>query len=232
MPKVTKDRKKYRNALTSPLGIDKCPWPTKHVPNAICLDEVGRGALMGPMCIGACVILDGFDPTGIHDSKKLREHEREAIFERVKNDPHLIWHVEYIPHDEIDEYRLSEAWNRGMIRAIEKIRTKYPKATHVIVDGNAIPHSDLETICEPKADSVYIGVALAAIMAKVVRDRYMVQHSNDYGEEFRVIMHNGKGYTHSKTHMDLIHAGKATPIHRKSFAPYRDYLIPKLNLPK
>lgn len=230
--KEKRDRKKYRDVDTSPDGIQNTPWPTRYVANAVCVDEVGRGALMGPMCIGACYIHEGFDPRGVHDSKLLKEHEREAIYERVKNDPKVTWHVEFVWQGEIDEYHLGEAWHRGIQRAVHTIRTQVPNVETLVMDGNNAPRVDLPCVCEPKADSTFVGVALAAVMAKVTRDRYMVEHSNDFGPDFKEIMASGKGYAHSKRHLELIRSGKATPMHRKSFGTYRISLIRKVNLPK
>lgn len=218
-------RRKFRNAITNPLGLNSIAWPSERVEDAIYVDEVGRGCWMGPMCIGAVFLLPGFDASGAHDSKLLKEHEREALYEKWSVDPNLVWHVDFIPNTEIDDFFIVNSWMRGVKRAVDAVSAKLSKpASIVVIDGDMDLKIDLPTKCEPKADSKYVGVAVASIMAKVVRDRYMVEKAKDYPEEFQAIMTQGKGYAWLPIHRQLVESGKYTDLHRKSFRPLKDFL--------
>lgn len=230
-------KKKYRTYETHKLGINKIAWPTKIVEGAIYVDEVGRGAWMGPLTLGACYLLPGFNSSGVHDSKLLKEHERLALYNRLQKDPNLIWHVEDVSNTEIDEVKMGKAWHIGVQRCvtklIEKLALQKITPTYVVIDGtNANSDISLPIICEAQADSKYIGVAVASNLAKVHRDTYLVARSSEF-PEFRDIMVQGKGYAwKSPIHADLIKNGIFTELHRKSFDPLRTALIPKVIMPK
>jgi ribonuclease HII len=225
-------RKKFRTLETHPDGINGSRWPSELIENAIYLDEVGCGAWMGPLVIGATFLLPGFNVQGIHDSKKLKPHEREKVNNEIRSNPNIIFHVEHITNNELDEVGgLGNAWQIGMNRATqhlqEKLKLLNVEATNVIVDGNKTFNTILPIQAIEKADAIYIGVAAAAILAKVERDTLMESLSGQY-PEFKEILKNGKGYRHSAQHSNLISQGIYTDLHRKTYNPLKTKLIPKV----
>lgn len=234
VPSSKSPRKQYRTQETHPEGISKCPWPPIHHgwnADSIFLDEVGRGSLMGPLYVGGVVLLPGFNVMGLHDSKLLKEHEREALYEQLSTSPHLLWHVEPVPNTEIDRLGIDEAWRVGIRNTI---RTLAEKARGVeglllvraVLDGDkGVSNTVLPVETVVQGDRAFAGISAASILAKVARDRYMVSIADQY-PEFAAIIRQGKGYFYGKVHKDLILAGKYTELHRRSFNPLKNFLNP------
>jgi ribonuclease HII len=242
-------KKKFRSIDSHPDGISNCPWPSTIVPNSICIDECGCGSYMGQLTIGAVYLKDGFDMKGIHDSKKLKEHEREKLSKELRSDPNIVYHVEHIFVEEFDTIGgLKYAWRLGCQRAtdhlLEKLKLENIFPNKIILDGNKTFEHELPIECIEKADSIFVGVSAAAILAKVERDAQMVELAShflvlstspisdefkaDARKQFEIILKNGKGYRHSKIHDDLIAQGIYTNLHRKTYNPLKSKLIPKV----
>jgi ribonuclease HII len=218
-----KDRKKYRNVLSHPNGLNGKEWPTAIEHNVAYLDEVGAGAWMGPLSIGGVIILPGFNLDGVHDSKLLKPHERDVIYKQAQNCPHIVYHVEHITNDELDELGgLGNAWHVGMSRCVDNLMKKHP-IDKIIVDGNKSFEHKIPMEYIIGADSIHVGVALASIMAKVERDNYMESIAHKY-PEFEKIIKNGKGYRYGPVHEDLIKQKIYTDLHRKTYAPLKHIL--------
>ncbi len=233
-PPAKKSKKLFRNQTSHPQGIrDKkvqYPWPiTNHEWNtySIYIDEAGMGSLAGPLYVGGAVLLPGFDIQGLHDSKLLRVHEREAAYEQLTHCPHLLYHVEKVSNTEIDDLKLGGAWREGIRRTIHQLREKATvlgiDLKQVILDGNrVVKETELPVVAEISADRRFAGVSAAAILAKVSRDQYMASIASEY-PEFTKIFIERHGY-YSNEHKELILQGKYTPLHRKSFNPLAEYL--------
>jgi ribonuclease HII len=236
-PQPKKDRKLYRDQSTHPDGLkfegELNPWPSVSIASneySIYVDEAGMGCLAGPLHIGGTVLLPGFAMQGIHDSKLLKEHEREKRYDELLICPQMLHHVEIVSNVEIDKMHLGQAWRYGIRKLvknlIQQVKDKYPqmKLTQIILDGNkTVDDIDLPVHPHPKADRLFAGVAAASILAKVSRDRYMISVAPQY-PGFDEIFAHGQGYMHSVKHSDLIKAGKYTDLHRKSYNPLRDLL--------
>jgi len=235
--KVRKVMKQFRNQTTHPEGVRYSgsvhAWPLvdhEWNPHTIWIDEAGMGCWAGPLHVGGTVILPGFDLQGIHDSKILKPHEREAVYEKLLQDPHIIWHVEAVPNTKVDELKLGGAWRYAIRRVITALKTRveqtHPEITldQVILDGNkTVLETDVPVTPIPKADRLYAGVSAASVLAKVSRDRYMTNIAPQYPEYFEIFT-QGHGYRHSAKHDELIQAGKYTDLHRKSYKPLKDLL--------
>ncbi len=242
-------KKKFRTIETHPNGISNCAWPKTIVPNSICLDEVGCGAWCGDLVICAVYLKPEFDVKGIHDSKKLKEHEREKISRELQNDPNIVYHVEHISNEELDSLGgLGIAWKIGCQRAtnhlLEKLQILNIQPNSIIVDGNKCFEHYLPIRCVEKADSIYTAIAAASILAKVQRDSQMIAFSEKFKivsispqsqtdeqearEQFKIILKSGKGYRHSNIHDNLIAKGIYTDLHRKTYNPLKSKLIPKV----
>ncbi|MEE2861191.1 MAG: ribonuclease HII [Paracoccus sp. (in: a-proteobacteria)] len=180
------------------------------------VDEVGRGPLAGPVT-AAAVILDPRDiPDGLNDSKQLTASRREALADWLM--AHCDWSVAHVGVDEIDRLNIYHASHAAMCRAIAGLRQR---PCLVLVDGNRVPR-DLSCPGEAivKGDARSLTIAAASIIAKVLRDRVMVdlaQQHPGYGWEANA------GYPTPAHKLALLDLG-VTPHHRRSFAPVHNIL--------
>ncbi|WP_265500114.1 ribonuclease HII [Paracoccus beibuensis] len=180
------------------------------------VDEVGRGPLAGPVT-AAAVILDPLNiPDGLNDSKQLTAPRREALAHWLMT--HCDWSVAHVGVDEIDRINIYHASHAAMCRAIAGLRQR---PCLVLVDGNRVP-GDLSCPGEAivKGDARSVTIAAASIIAKVLRDRIMVdlaQQHPGYGWE------TNAGYPTPAHRQALLDLG-ITPHHRRSFAPVHNIL--------
>jgi ribonuclease HII len=180
------------------------------------VDEVGRGPLAGPV-VTAAVILDPARPiTGLADSKALTEKSRERLFDEIREKA-LAWAVGRCEVEEIDELNILQATMVAMQRAVAGLD---PQPGHALIDGNRCPH--LPCSCEfvIKGDSKVPAISAASILAKVTRDREMVELDGLY-PGYGLAGH--KGYP-TKSHIAALADLGVTPIHRRSFGPVRRIL--------
>ena len=179
--------------------------------NLVCgVDEAGRGPLAGPVCAAAVILPEGAVIEGLNDSKKLSEKKREALFDLVKETA-VAWSVAFASVDEIEEHNILNATFIAMNRAIEGLKIK---ADFALVDGNRVP-KEIKIPCETvvKGDSLSMSIAAASILAKVTRDRLMLELDEKYPMyEFK--KHKGYG---TALHMDLIRKYGPSECHRPSF---------------
>ncbi len=174
------------------------------------VDEAGRGPLAGPVCAAAVILPEGAVIEGLNDSKKLSEKKREALFDVVKETA-LAWSVAFASVEEIEEHNILNATFIAMNRAIEGLEIP---ADFALVDGNRVPKG-IKIPCETvvKGDSLSMSIAAASILAKVTRDRLMLELDEKYPlYEFK--KHKGYG---TALHMDLIRKYGPSECHRPSF---------------
>ena len=180
------------------------------------VDEVGRGPLAGDV-VAAAVILNPARPiSGLDDSKKLSEKKREYLFELI-TDQALGYCVARASVAEIDQLNILHASLLAMKRAVEGL-VQQPE--HVLVDGNRLPPWNYSSEAVVKGDSRHAAIAAASILAKVVRDREMVEFDRVY-PGYGLAGH--KGYP-TKVHIAALDKLGITPIHRRTFGPVRDRL--------
>lgn len=179
------------------------------------VDEVGRGPLAGPV-MAAAVILDPRKPIhGLADSKKLLPKKREQLFALIQENC-FAWSIGRAEVEEIDRINIFQASLLAMQRAILGLTTK---PDHILIDGTHCPKIvspikySMEAIID--GDNLIAEISAASIIAKVIRDREMVEYDKIYpGYGFA----EHKGYATEKHLLALQKLGK-TPIHRNSFAP-------------
>ena len=173
------------------------------------IDEAGRGPLAGPVCAAACILPAGLVIEGLNDSKKLSEKCREALYEEITAKA-LAWAVCLADEKTIDEINILQATCVAMRGAVEGLSLR-PELC--LVDGNRDPGLGLPTRTVIKGDASCASVAAASILAKVTRDRLMVEYDKQYpGYGFAV--HKGYG---TKVHYAAVAALGLCPIHRRSF---------------
>lgn len=185
------------------------------------VDEAGRGPLAGPVAVAA-VILDATRPIeGLGDSKALSEAKRDALYPLIQARA-LAWHVVFVHAEEIDALNILKATMEGMRRAVQGLSVPPGR---VLVDGNRVP-SGIAVACEAiiKGDAKVKAIGAASILAKVARDRWMVELDLQHpGYGFAI----HKGYP-TPDHLEALKRLGPCPAHRRSFAPVRAMLSPPL----
>ena len=177
------------------------------------VDEAGRGPLAGPVIAGA-VILDPDKPIeGLRDSKRLSASRRDELFDQIRERA-LAWAVGRADVEEIDRINILQATMLAMSRAVEALQ---PSADHALIDGNRCPDLSCTSRAIIKGDSKVPAISAASIMAKVTRDREMLDLDMRY-PGYGLAQH--KGYP-SKEHIEALESLGVTPVHRRSYAPVR-----------
>lgn len=179
--------------------------------SCICgVDEAGRGPLAGPVCAAAVILPEGAVIAGLDDSKKLTEKKRERLYDIIKETA-IAYSVAYGTLEEIETVNILEATYLAMNRAIEGLTVKPDFA---LIDGNRVPRG-IKIPCETivKGDSKSMSVAAASVLAKVTRDRLMLEYDKKY-PEYNFKKHKGYG---TKEHTELIKQYGPCEIHRLSF---------------
>lgn len=174
------------------------------------VDEAGRGPLAGPVCAAAIILPENADILGLNDSKKLSEKKREALFPIVCEKA-VAYSIAYATVEEIEEYNILNATFLAMNRAIEGLGIK---ADYALIDGNRVPKGcPVPVTTVVKGDSLSMSIAAASILAKVSRDRLMLELDKEY-PEYNFSKHKGYG---TAEHMELIRKYGISPCHRPSF---------------
>jgi ribonuclease HII len=183
------------------------------------VDEAGRGPLAGPV-VAAAVILDPQKHIdGLVDSKVLNERKRDSLFDLIKADA-LSWSIGIAAVEEIDEFNILQATLLAMQRAINGLTIQPDKA---LIDGNCLPKLLIPAQAIVKGDSKVKAISAASIVAKVTRDRIMLDYHNQH-PDYAFHLHKGYG---TKQHLKEIEQFGFLPIHRKSFNPLRTLLLQK-----
>lgn len=185
------------------------------------VDEAGRGPLAGPV-VAATVILPatwasgGFDErlADLNDSKQLTETQRENFFEIITRHPNLRYAIAVVDAATIDRINILQATHRAMNEALAKLQ---PQPQHVLVDGRPVKSMTLPQTALVKGDSRSYSIAAASVLAKVTRDRMMLEFDAKFpGYGFAV--HKGYGVPQ---HLAAIEKLGPCAIHRMSFAPLK-----------
>ena len=174
------------------------------------VDEAGRGPLAGPVCAAAVILPEAVIIEGLNDSKKLSEKKREALFD-VITEKALDYSIAYGTVEEIEQYNILEATYIAMNRAINGLSVSVDFA---LIDGNRVPKG-IKIPCETviKGDSKSYSIAAASVLAKVTRDKLMLEYDKKYPDYF-FAKHKGYG---TKLHYEAIAKHGICEIHRPSF---------------
>ncbi|OGT41373.1 MAG: ribonuclease HII [Gammaproteobacteria bacterium RIFCSPHIGHO2_12_FULL_37_34] len=179
------------------------------------VDEAGRGPLAGPV-VAAAVILNPSHPIdGLKDSKQLSASQRCILFSQIRKHT-LAWAVASASVTEIDELNILQATLLAMQRAVTKLKIS-PK--RILVDGNQCPTFPCEAKAIIRGDDSVPAISAASIVAKVVRDRWMVMLDKHY-PAYGFAQH--KGYT-TLQHIKALRLHGPCRIHRKYFARVSEY---------
>ena len=174
------------------------------------VDEAGRGPLAGPVCAAAVILPDGVEIDGLNDSKKLTEKKREKLYDIIVEKA-LAYSVAFASVEEIEEVNILNATYLAMDRAIEGL---LQRPDFALIDGNRVPKG-ITVPCETvvKGDAKSCSIAEASVLAKVTRDRLLLEYAEKY-PEYGFEAHKGYG---TAAHYDAIRKYGVLPIHRMSF---------------
>ncbi|MCE9612102.1 MAG: ribonuclease HII [Chthoniobacter sp.] len=188
-------------------------------PLVVGIDEAGRGPLAGPVVAAAVVLPDGFRHDQLDDSKKLTARLRDELFAELTSRADINWAVSVVEPEEVDRLNILEATHEAMRRAVAEL---VPDPDHALIDGLPVLPFPIPQTALVGGDGLSFSIAAASVIAKVTRDRIMVTMDAQYpGYEFA--QHKGYG---TALHLARLRAHGPSPIHRKSFSPVRQAVLP------
>lgn len=173
------------------------------------VDEAGRGPLCGPVVAAAVILPKDAHIEGVNDSKKLTEKRREKLYDDIMQNAVSVG-VGVSDVDIIEEVNILNATKKAMLQAISNLKVN---PEYVLVDGNQKIDTDIPLETVVKGDSKSESIAAASIIAKVTRDRLLIEYDKKY-PEYGFAKHKGYG---TKAHIEAIKKYGLTPIHRPSF---------------
>lgn len=172
-------------------------------------DEAGAGPLAGPVYAAAVSLPDDFDLPWLNDSKKVTPKRREVLFDQIKEQA-VAWAVASVGEREIDEINILNARMKAMDLAIHQLN---PAPDFALIDGNRNKGITIPNRMVVHGDSLSASISAASILAKVSRDRYMLEMAERY-PEYHFEQHKGYG---TKLHYEMLHKYGPCPIHRLTF---------------
>jgi ribonuclease HII len=178
------------------------------------VDEAGRGPLAGPVVAAAVILPRAFRHKTLNDSKQLAPEMREKIYAELTTRPEIIWAVGISDVEVIEAYNILRATWRAMSLAIEGLSLK---PDHVLIDGLPVPAVQIPQTAIVKGDAKSYSIAAASVIAKVTRDRIMLQ-LHDQHPQYGFAQHKGYG---TPEHLAALAEHGPCPAHRRTFSPVR-----------
>ena len=173
------------------------------------VDEAGRGPLAGPVCAAAVILPRGLEIPGLNDSKKLSEKKRDELFGVICKEA-ISYGIAFATVEEIEDINILNAAMLAMNRAIAMLD---PIPELALIDGNRNSAIEINSRCVVKGDAKCADIAAASILAKVTRDRYMLEMAEKY-PQYGFERHKGYG---TKLHYEALREYGPSEIHRPSF---------------
>jgi ribonuclease HII len=185
------------------------------------VDEAGRGPLAGPVVAAAVILprawLDhGLPPEleGLNDSKQLTEAQREAFYAALTSHPGVRHGVAQVEAEDVDRFNILVATHRAMAQALARLQ---PAPEHILVDGTRVKSLTFPQTAVVKGDARSYSIAAASVLAKVTRDRQMLEHDRHW-PAYGFAGHKGYG---TPQHLAALAEHGPCPIHRRTFAPLK-----------
>jgi ribonuclease HII len=217
------DSAQYRFYTQLMAKVPACGWSCEQAAHKLGalriagLDEVGRGPLFGPVVAAAVILPEDFCLPGLTDSKKLSEKKRNAFDAAIRADA-VAWAISAVDVETIDRINIRQASLLAMRRAVAQIQ---PEPDYLLVDGKDIIDWKCRQRAIIKGDATSLSIAAASVLAKVYRDRMMVELDAVY-PGYGIAHHKGYG---SAEHMAALRRLGPTPLHRRSYAPVAQQLL-------
>lgn len=177
------------------------------------VDEAGRGPLAGPVVTAAVILPFGLFLPGLNDSKKVSAKKRELLYDEIMEKVVAV-HVSIVDAATIDRVNIYQATMNGMYEAILSLE---PKPDKVLIDAVELAKLPMPSLSIIKGDAKSASIAAASILAKVTRDRLMMQYDTEY-PQYGFAQHKGYG---TAQHIAALRKYGPCPIHRRSFEPVR-----------
>jgi ribonuclease HII len=184
------------------------------------IDEVGRGAIAGPVVAAAVILPRQIDApwlSGVRDSKLLSPARRELLFHHI-HEVAISIGIGLVPHDLVDAHGIVKATRLAMKIAVEQLS---PPAESLLIDYMRLPEVRLPQKGITNGDNLCFSIACASIIAKVARDKLMVEFDEIY-PGYGLARHKGYG---TRQHFASLYRLGPCPIHRQSFRPVREILL-------
>ena len=183
------------------------------------VDEAGRGPLAGPVAAAAVILPMDYQCPGLDDSTKLSASKRARLFESLTTDPRVAWAAATADCAEIDRLNILRATHLAMRRAVEAL---VPLPDHCLIDGLPVPGFPLPHDAIVKGDGTSLSIAAASIIAKVTRDRIMLEIDREF-PQFGFSRHQGYG---TREHLEALRIHGPCRHHRRSFQPVSQLTLP------
>ena len=181
------------------------------------LDEAGRGPWAGPLVVAGCILPKCYKNDEINDSKKLSMKKRERLFDEIIKSA-IAYDILFISAQDVDKLNPKQASINGMYEVFSSIK---PTAQVVLIDAEKVPKIKVKTESIIMGDAKSISIAAASILAKVARDRYMIEIANKYPEYH---FDSNKGYG-TIEHLKAIQKfGPIKDFHRFSYRPIKEII--------
>jgi ribonuclease HII len=183
------------------------------------IDEAGRGPLAGPVAAAAVILPKNFSCPGLDDSKKISPSKRQILYQQITTNPEISWAVAIADREEIDRLNILQATHLAMRRAAEALS---PLPDHCLIDGLPVKNFPLPHDGIIKGDGLSLSIAAASIIAKVTRDRMMLELDREF-PQFGFAKHQGYG---TKAHLEALRIHGPCCQHRRSFKPVAQWCLP------
>jgi ribonuclease HII len=180
------------------------------------IDEAGRGPLAGPVVAAACILPCDFLLSHLNDSKQLSSKQRDELFAEITSDPRIVYGIGIVSVDRIEEINILRATFEAMQESVEKL-SRRPE--YLLIDGNQLPSFGYPKEGIVRGDAVSISIAAASIIAKVTRDRIMIEEAARW-PQYGFAQHKGYG---TAQHLEAIRQLGPCPLHRKTFEPIKSW---------
>ncbi|MEZ0259182.1 MAG: ribonuclease HII [Chthoniobacter sp.] len=183
------------------------------------IDEAGRGPLAGPVVAAAVILPEKFRHKKLNDSKKLSAEHRESIYVELTARPDVSWTVCVVEVDEIDRINILRASHEAMRRAVTALTTR---PDHALIDGLPVRPFPVPHTALVGGDALSFSIAAASVIAKVTRDRIMVE-MDQHHPGYSFAQHKGYG---TELHLAKLKEHGPCPIHRRTFLPVQQAEFP------
>ena len=182
------------------------------------IDEAGRGPLAGPVVAAVVVLPRKFSHKQLDDSKKLTPRQRDGLHAELTAHSEIRWAAAIVSPEEIDRFNILRATHEAMRRAVAAL---VGAPDHVLIDGLPVHPFPIPQTALIGGDGRSFSIAAASVIAKVTRDRLMIEHHLTF-PEYEFAQHKGYG---TALHMERLKKHGPCPIHRRSFLPVRQALL-------
>ena len=182
------------------------------------IDEAGRGPLAGPVVAAACILPCDYLLAQLNDSKQLSSEQRDMLFDQITSDSRIVYGIGIVSVECIDQINILRATFEAMQKSVEKLARK---PDYLLIDGNQLPKFDCLKEGIVRGDAASVSIAAASILAKVTRDRIMIEEAARW-PQYGFAQHKGYG---TPQHLEALERFGPCPLHRRTFDPIKSWVV-------